>query len=199
MLLLRSVVAPLLLIGTVILSFLAALGASTGPSSTCSASRRSTAVPLLAFVFLVALGVDYNIFLITRAREETPAPRPRAGDPARRWPSPAASSPAPASCSRRSFAVLGVLPLVFLTQIGVVVGFGVLLDTLLVRTVLVPALVNLLDRRVWWPRRPQPRGRRRVGSARPRRRHAGLKGTVRGGSRRAGAGVRERGHSLCAG
>ena len=101
-------------------------------------------------------------------------------------------------CWPRTFGVLGVLPLVTLTQIGIIVGFGVLLDTFLVRTLLVPALVTPSTAGVV-AQRPQPRGRRRVGSARPRRRHAGLKGTVRGGSRRAGAGVRERGHSLCAG
>ena len=109
-------------------------------------------MPLLAFLFLVALGVDYNIFLVTRAREEAArhgtregmlarAGRHRRRDHQRRHP------------ARRGFAVLGVLPLVVLAQLGVVICIGVLLDTLLVRTVLVPALALLLGDRFWWPGR----------------------------------------------
>ena len=155
-------------------------------------------VPLLAFLFLVALGVDYNIFLTTRAREEAQRQGTRAGIVT----AVAVTGGVITSAGillAAVFTVLGVLPLITLTQIGIIVGFGVLLDTLLVRTVLVPALVTLLGRRVWWPSALSRADGDGSDRQRPRRRHAGLKGTVRGGSRRAGAGVRERGHSLCAG
>ena len=137
--LLRAVVAPLVLIGTVILSFLAALGFGYFVFDVIFDFPGSDpSLPLFAFVFLVALGVDYNIFLIARAREETEA-RLRTGDPAR-----------PGGHRRRhqqrrivlagTFSVLAVLPLTFLTELGFVVAFGVLLDTFLVRSVLVPAI-----------------------------------------------------------
>ena len=110
--------------------------------------------PLLTFLFLVALGVDYNIFLTTRAREEAVA-----GAPARQAITTALAVTGGVITSAgillaAVFAVLGVLPLVQLAQIGVIVGFGVLLDTLVVRSLLVPALVTLLGERFWWPSHP---------------------------------------------
>jgi putative drug exporter of the RND superfamily len=150
-LLLRSLVAPLLLIATVILSFFASLGASHWAFvHVFGFPALDTLVPLLAFLFLVALGVDYNIFLTTRAREEAQRQGTRAGIVT----AVAVTGGVITSAGillAAVFTVLGVLPLITLTQIGIIVGFGVLLDTLLVRTVLVPALVTLLGRRVWWP------------------------------------------------
>ena len=108
--------------------------------------------PLFAFLFLVALGVDYNIFLVTRAREE--APTHGTGPGVLRALSATGGVITSAGVLLAAvFATLGVLPLVVLAQLGVVIGIGVLLDTLLVRTVLVPSLVVLLGERFWWPRR----------------------------------------------
>jgi RND superfamily putative drug exporter len=135
-LLLRSIVAPLVLVVTVVATYLAALGASWVVfTQFLGFEALDVSTPLFAFLFLVALGVDYNIFLVTRAREEAPTHGTGPG------------------VLRALFATLGVLPLVVLAQLGVVIGIGVLLDTLLVRTVLVPSLVVLLGERFWWPRR----------------------------------------------
>jgi RND superfamily putative drug exporter len=150
-LLLRALVAPLVLIGTVILSFGAALGvgyfffdfvfdfAGSDPS-----------LPLFAFVFLVALGVDYNIFLIARAREETLKHGTRKGI-LRALAVTGGVITSAGIVLAGTFSVLAVLPLVFLTQIGFVVAFGVLLDTFLVRSVLVPAIVLKMGPKFWWP------------------------------------------------
>ena len=151
MLLLRAVLAPLILIGTVILSFLAALGVGylvfdlvfDFPGSDPS-------LPLFAFVFLVALGVDYNIFLMARAREETLKHGTREGM-LRALAVTGGVITSAGIVLAGTFSVLAVLPLVFLTEIGFVVAFGVLLDTFLVRSVLVPALVLKLGSKVWWP------------------------------------------------
>ncbi|RKE23690.1 MMPL family transporter [Streptomyces sp. TLI_171] len=157
--LLRALVAPLLLVATVILSYFAALGASWTVFRTFyDFPATDTNVPLLSFLFLVALGVDYNIFLIARTREDTVA-----GHDTRRAVLRALASTGGVITSAgillaAVFAVLGVLPLITLTQIGIIVGIGVLLDTLLVRTVLVPALVLLTGRRFWWPGRPETAG-----------------------------------------
>ncbi|MFJ9523192.1 MMPL family transporter [Kitasatospora sp. NPDC101801] len=154
--LLRAVVAPLLLIATVIASYFAALGASWVLFRTVyDFPALDTNVPLLSFLFLVALGVDYNIFLIARTREDT-----LAGHDTRRAVLRALASTGGVITSAgillaAVFAILGVLPLITLTQIGVIVGVGVLLDTLLVRTVLVPALVLLTGRHFWWPGHPE--------------------------------------------
>ena len=149
--LLRAVVAPLILIGTVILSFLAALGVGyfvfdvffDFPGSDPS-------LPLFAFVFLVALGVDYNIFLMARAREETLKHGTREGM-LRALAVTGGVITSAGIVLAGTFSVLAVLPLVFLTEIGFVVAFGVLLDTFLVRSVLVPAIVLNLGPKVWWP------------------------------------------------
>jgi RND superfamily putative drug exporter len=107
-------------------------------------------LPLFAFVFLVALGVDYNIFLMARAREETLTHGTRAGM-LRALAVTGGVITSAGIVLAGTFSVLAVLPLVFLTEIGFVVAFGVLLDTFLVRSVLVPALVELIGPKIWWP------------------------------------------------
>ena len=149
--LLRAVVAPLILIGTVILSFLAALGVGYFffdfvfgfPGSDPS-------LPLFAFVFLVALGVDYNIFLISRAREETIQHGSRQGI-LRALAVTGAVITSAGIVLAGTFSVLAVLPLTFLTELGFVVAFGVLLDTFLVRSILVPAIALTAGDKFWWP------------------------------------------------
>ncbi|HWM16201.1 MAG TPA: MMPL family transporter [Microbacterium sp.] len=151
MILLRSVVAPLLVIGSVALSFAAALGVSAIVfNSIFGFSGADPTVPLFAFVFLIALGVDYNIFLMTRAREETLIHGPRAGI-LRSLVRTGGVITSAGIVLAATFAALGVLPLLFLAQIAFIVAFGVLLDTFVVRTLLVPALAYDLGRRVWWP------------------------------------------------
>ncbi|MEZ0163948.1 MMPL family transporter [Kineococcus sp. LSe6-4] len=163
--LLRSIVAPLLLVATVLATYVAALGAAYLVFTRLAGfPALDTQVPLLSLLFLVALGVDYNIFLVTRIREETPALGTR--EAVRVGVAVTGGVITSAGILLAAvFAVLGVLPLIVLTQIGVVVGIGVLLDTLLVRTVLVPALFALLGHRVWWPSRldsPGAPGRHRA-------------------------------------
>lgn len=153
LLLLRSVVAPVLLVATVVGTYAASMGASwwlfTGP---LGFDALDVQVPLFAFLFLVALGVDYNIFLVTRAREEAREHGTRDGM-LRALAATGGVITSAGILLGAVFAVLGVLPLVVLAQLGVVVCLGVLLDTLVVRTVLVPALVMLLGDRFWWPAR----------------------------------------------
>jgi putative drug exporter of the RND superfamily len=150
-LLLRAVVAPLILIGTVILSFLAALGVGYFAFDVIFDFPGSDpSLPLFAFVFLVALGVDYNIFLVARAREETLKHGTRDGI-LRALAVTGGVITSAGIVLAGTFSVLAVLPLVFLTEIGFVVAFGVLLDTFLVRSVLVPALVLETGPKVWWP------------------------------------------------
>jgi RND superfamily putative drug exporter len=120
----------------------------------CWASARS--VVLLSFLFLVALGVDYNIFLSTRAREEATTHGTREGMRTALAVTGGVITSAGLLLAA-VFAVLGVLPLITLTQVGVIVCVGVLLDTLLVRTVVVPALAFLLGDRFWWPARLRAR------------------------------------------
>ena len=152
--LLRAVTAAVLLIGTVIASFAAALGAGAWLfREVLGYPALDNPVPLFAFLFLVALGVDYNIFLVTRAREEAATHGTREGMIIALAATGAVITSAGILLAA-VFAVLGVLPVVTLTQIGVIVGLGVLFDTLLVRTVLVPALATLLGDRFWWPSRP---------------------------------------------
>jgi len=149
--LLRAVVAPLILIGTVILSFTAALGVAYFVYDVVFGFPGSDpSLPLFAFVFLVALGVDYNIFLMARAREETLVHGTRRGM-LRALAVTGGVITSAGIVLAGTFSVLAVLPLTFLTEIGFVVAFGVLLDTFLVRSVLVPALVELIGPNVWWP------------------------------------------------
>ncbi len=150
-LLLRAVVAPLVLIGTVILSFVAALGVGYFAFDVFfDFTGSDPSLPLFAFVFLVALGVDYNIFLIARAREETLKHGTEKGV-LRALAVTGGVITSAGIVLAGTFSVLAVLPLVFLTEIGFVVAFGVLLDTFLVRSVLVPAIAVKLGPKFWWP------------------------------------------------
>jgi putative drug exporter of the RND superfamily len=151
MALLRAVVAPLILIGTVILSFLAALGVGYFVFDVIFDFPGSDpSLPLFAFVFLVALGVDYNIFLISRAREETIQHGSRQGI-LRALAVTGAVITSAGIVLAGTFSVLAVLPLTFLTELGFVVAFGVLLDTFLVRSILVPAIALSTGDHFWWP------------------------------------------------
>lgn len=151
--LLRALVAPLLLVATVILSFLAALGTTFVVSDWVFGFPGSDpSLPLFAFVFLVALGIDYNIFLMARVREETFRYGTRAGM-IRGLAMTGGVITSAGIVLAGTFAVLGVLPLVFLTELGFAIAFGVLLDTFLVRSVLVPAVVLDIGQKVWWPSR----------------------------------------------
>ncbi|WP_433606736.1 MMPL family transporter [Dactylosporangium sp. CA-139114] len=172
-LVLRSLVAPLLLLVTVVVSFAASLGAaSLVLRHVLDIPALGTAVPLLAFLFLVALGVDYNIFLATRAREEAPHLGTRAGM-VRALATTGGVITSAGILLAAVFAVLGVLPVIVLTQIGVIVGIGVVVDTLVVRTIVVPALALLLGEWFWWPasvegrpEAPEPSARRPEGVGR---------------------------------
>lgn len=161
-LLLRSLVAPVILVATVVATFLAALGASWVLFvEVLGFARLDSTAPLITFLFLVALGVDYNIFLVTRAREEAERHGTRAGM-LRALTATGGVITSAGILLAAVFAVLGVLPLVVLAQIGVIICVGVLLDTLVVRTVLVPAIALQLGDAFWWPRR-LGRPRRAVG------------------------------------
>jgi putative drug exporter of the RND superfamily len=157
--LLRALIAPLVLIGTVILSFLAALGVGYFFFDVVFGFPGSDpSLPLFAFVFLVALGVDYNIFLIARAREETIEHGSEQGI-LRALAVTGAVITSAGIVLAGTFSVLAVLPLTFLTELGFVVAFGVLLDTFVVRSILVPAIALSLGDRFWWPSalsRPRP-------------------------------------------
>jgi putative drug exporter of the RND superfamily len=154
--LLRSLLAPAILVGTVLVSFAASLGLSwwlfTG---VLGFEALDSSVPLLSFLFLVALGVDYNVFLITRTVEEARDHGTRKGV-LRALSATGGVITSAGILLAAVFAVLGVLPLVVLAQVGVVICLGVLLDTLLVRTVLVPSIVVKLGETFWWPRRLRP-------------------------------------------
>jgi RND superfamily putative drug exporter len=151
MLLLRAIAAPILLMATVILSFAAALGVSYVVYDVLFGFPGSDpSLPLFAFVFLVALGIDYNIFLMARVREETERHGTREGM-LRGLAVTGGVITSAGIVLAGTFAVLAVLPLVFLTEIGFAIAFGVLLDTFVVRSTLVPALVLDIGSRVWWP------------------------------------------------
>jgi RND superfamily putative drug exporter len=151
--LLRAVVAPLLLVATVVLSFAAALGVSAlAFEHLFGFAGADSAFPLWTFVFLVALGTDYNIFLMTRVHEEAKQYGPRQGALI----GLAATGGVITSAGvvlAGTFAALGTLPLVFVTELGFAVAFGVLLDTFVVRSVLVTALNLDVGRHIWWPSR----------------------------------------------
>jgi putative drug exporter of the RND superfamily len=149
--LLRSLLAAALLLATVVLSFSAALGASHLVFTYLfDFPATDAAFPLFAFVFLVALGIDYNIFLMTRVREEAIKIGTRAGITKGLTVTGGVITSAGVVLAS-TFAVLGVLPLVFLAQLGFIVAFGVLLDALIVRSLLVPAIAHQLGSKVWWP------------------------------------------------
>lgn len=151
MLLLRSVLAPVLLILSTVLSYGTAMGVSALVfNNVFKFSGADPAVPLFGFVFLVALGVDYNIFLMTRVREESLKHGTREG--MRRGLKVTGGVITSAGVVlAATFAALGVVPIMFLAQLGFIVAFGVLLDTFIVRSLLVPALVEEIGPKVWWP------------------------------------------------
>lgn len=152
-LLLRAVIAPLVLIATVALSYAAALGASVLIFDWIFGfPGESPTLVLFGFIFLVALGVDYNIFLMARVREEAVRHGTREGM-LHGLAVTGSVITAAGVVLAGTFLVLGVLPLVTLTQIGFLVAFGVLVDTFIVRSVLVPALVFDIGPKIWWPSR----------------------------------------------
>jgi RND superfamily putative drug exporter len=150
-LLLRALVAPLVLIATVVLSFGSALGISAlFFKHVFGFAGADTGMPLFVFVFLVALGIDYNIFLMTRVREESV----RAGTRRGALTGLAATGGVITSAGlvlAGTFASLSTLPLVEFTEIGFAVALGVLLDTIIVRSVLVTSLTLDIGRHIWWP------------------------------------------------
>lgn len=150
-LLLRAVLAPVLLILTVVVSYVSALGVSAiAFNHVFHFAGADPAVPLFGFVFLVALGVDYNIFLMTRVREESVLIGTRPG--IMRGLSRTGSVITSAGIVlAATFAALSVIPILFLVQIAFIVAFGVLLDTIVVRSLLVPALSYDIGRAIWWP------------------------------------------------
>ena len=150
-LLLRAIVAPLLLVATVVVSFFGALGlCNLMFDQVLGFAGWESSVPLIGFLFLVALGVDYNIFLMTRVREE--AARHGTVEGTKRGLAVTGGVITSAGVVlAATFAVLATLPLVMLIQIGILVAVGVLIDTLLVRSIVVPALTMSLGSRIWWP------------------------------------------------
>lgn len=150
-LLLRAIVAPLVLVATVVVSFFGALGlCNLVFDRVLGFSGLESSVPLIGFLFLVALGVDYNIFLMTRVREE--AARHGTVDGTKRGLAVTGGVITSAGVVlAATFAVLATLPLVMLVEIGILVAVGVLIDTLLVRSIVVPALTMSLGSRIWWP------------------------------------------------
>lgn len=149
--LLRSLVAPILLIITTVLSFAATLGVCHLVFKNVFHFKATDgSFPLFAFVFLVALGIDYNIFLMTRVREEAQKIGTRPGILKGVTVTGGVITSAGVVLAA-TFAVLGTLPLVFLAELGFAVAFGVLLDTIVVRSLLVPALSYELDKKIWWP------------------------------------------------
>jgi RND superfamily putative drug exporter len=151
--LLRSLVAPVLLLLTVVASFFASLGAGWLVfENVFHFPGLDLSVYLYSFLFLVALGVDYNIFLVTRAQEESGKLGLKNGM-IKALSSTGGVITSAGILLAAVFAVLGVLPLIALTQVGVIVCIGVLLDTLLVRTVIVPALAFIAGEKFWWPRK----------------------------------------------
>jgi putative drug exporter of the RND superfamily len=168
--LLRAIVAPLVLIATVILSYFAALGVGAFFfENVFDFPGMDPALPLFAFVFLVALGIDYNIFLMARVREETLTHGTRDGT-IRGLAVTGAVITSAGLVLAGTFSTLAVLPLVSLTEIGFTIAVGVLIDTFIVRSLLVPALVLEIGDPVWWPsalargagRRPDERAAGRI-------------------------------------
>ena len=151
MLLLRSVIAPLLLLLTTVLSFAAALGvAALLFNHVWGFPGADPSVVLYAFVFLVALGIDYNIFLMTRVREEALGHGTQKGIIKGLVVTGGVITSAGVVLAA-TFAALAVIPILFLFQLSFIVAFGVLLDTFIVRSLLVPALIRDIGSIVWWP------------------------------------------------
>jgi putative drug exporter of the RND superfamily len=151
MLLLRSILAPVLLVLSVVLSYAAAMGVSAFVFNNILGFPGADAtVPLFGFVFLVALGVDYNIFLMSRVREESLKHGTRPGILRGLGVTGGVITSAGVVLAA-TFAALGVIPIMFLVQLAFIVAFGVLLDTVLVRSLLVPALAYDIGPKIWWP------------------------------------------------
>lgn len=153
LILLRSIVAPVLLLIVNVASAVAAIGAGAWLSRVLlDLPALDAQVPLLAFLFLVALGIDYTIFLVHRARTEAMTLGTRAGmiEAIARTGAVITSA---GIVLAAVFAALGVLPLVTLGQLGLIVGVGVIVDTIVVRTVIVPAMFSVVGDRIWWPGR----------------------------------------------
>jgi RND superfamily putative drug exporter len=149
--LLRAALAPVVLVAATVLSSMAALGLGGWVSvHVLGFPALDNTTPLFAFLFLVALGVDYTIFLVTRAREETPQYGTRGGI-VRAVSATGAVITSAGIVLAAVFTVLGVLPLIVMTQLGIIVGLGILLDTFVVRTVVIPALFTLIGPAIWWP------------------------------------------------
>ncbi|HEY9311371.1 MMPL family transporter [Williamsia sp.] len=148
---LRALVAPVLLVATTVLSTLAAIGIGSLISEhVFGFPALDDNVPLYSFLFLVALGIDYTMFLVIRAREETPGHGTRDAI-VRAVAATGAVITSAGIVLAAVFCVLGILPLITLTQLGIIVGIGILLDTFLVRTVVIPAIFSLIGPRIWWP------------------------------------------------
>ena len=149
--LLRALLAPLVLLATVVLSFGAALGISALVfKHVFGFAGADSSFPLFAFVFLVALGIDYNIFLMTRVREEALKFGTRRGALIGVGATGGVITSA-GFVLAGTFAALASLPIVFVVELGFAVAVGVLLDTIIVRSVLVTALNLDIGRRIWWP------------------------------------------------
>jgi putative drug exporter of the RND superfamily len=164
--LLRSILAPILLLGTVVLSFAATLGiCALLFNNVFGFAGADASFPLFAFVFLVALGIDYNIFLMTRVREESLKIGTRQGTLVALAVTGGVITSAGIVLAA-TFSALAVIPIVFLAQIGVAVALGVLIDTFIVRSILVPALVYKIGPAVWWPsalaKQPEPEPEREL-------------------------------------
>ncbi|WP_447948696.1 MMPL family transporter [Microbacterium maritypicum] len=158
--LLRSLVAPVLLLAVNILSAVAAIGAGTWLSRVVFGwDALDLQVPLLSFLFLVALGIDYTIFLVHRARTEARTVGTRQGM-VRALTATGGVITSAGVVLAAVFAALGLLPLVTLGQIGLIVGIGVLVDTFVVRTLVVPAIFAIVGERMWWPRKAGGAGSR---------------------------------------
>ncbi len=154
-LLLRSIVSAIVLLGTVVLSYFATLGVCALVfNHVFGFAGGDNSFPLFAFIFLVALGIDYNIFLMTRVREESQKIGTRSGVIKGVTVTGAVITSAGIVLAA-TFAVLGLLPLVPLAELGFAVAFGVLLDTIIVRSILVPALVHEIGPKIWWPSKLQ--------------------------------------------
>ena len=154
-LLLRSILSAVVLLGTVLLSYFATLGVCALVfNHIFGFAGGDNSFPLFAFIFLVALGIDYNIFLMTRVREESAKIGTRAGIIKGVTVTGAVITSAGVVLAA-TFAVLGLLPLVPLAELGFAVAFGVLLDTIIVRSILVPALVHEIGPKIWWPSKLQ--------------------------------------------
>ena len=151
MILLRAFVLPMLLLLSTVISFASAMGVSALVfNHIFNFSGADPTVPLYGFIFLVALGVDYTIFLMTRAKEETP----QRGTEQAVLHSLTVTGGVITSAGvvlAATFAALSVIPLMFMVQLAFIVAFGVLLDTFIVRTLLIPGLVTDIGRKVWWP------------------------------------------------